>query len=106
MLDRMSSTAREPGPSVRREELSPEALARLRRRVAIALVSLAVICIVVTFAETWPVPWIDQLGQSWFGRSSLRWRIGGVFVLLGGGILLPILLVAVALKRLLRRPAR
>ncbi|MDP2307291.1 MAG: hypothetical protein Q8P18_14795 [Pseudomonadota bacterium] len=82
--------------------LDPAALARLRRTVAIVLGTLAVVSLAVAVSGVWPVPWIDELAFEWLGHSTWRLRIVGVFVVLGGGFLLPVLVVAAVVANVWR----
>ena len=66
--------------------------------VAMALGGTLFVSLVVVFTGVWPMAWIDDLGVSWLGRSSLRWRITGAFVVFGS-MLLAMMLGALLAKK-------
>ncbi len=77
-------------------------LDRLRRVIAIVLGALAILAVLSALLGLWPADPIDACVLSWFGRTSLRTRIVGAFFVYGL-FLLAALLLALAVKRLLRR---
>jgi len=75
---------------------------RVNRLIAAVLVTLAVVAVASAIAGFWPAQAIDALLVEWLGRTSMRLRIVGAFVAYGL-MLLAVLLVAIAIKALVRR---
>ena len=80
----------------------PAALRRTRTIITAVLGALLVVSVGVALAGVWPVPWLDAVAFSVIGASGLGWRISGTFTVLGGGFVLPVLLVLVLLQNLWR----
>jgi hypothetical protein len=81
------------------------ALERLRRLIAVVLGTLALLSLAVALAGLWPSDVVDEFALHWFGRTSLRTRIVGVFCSFGL-VLIAGLLVLLFLKLLLPRRRR
>lgn len=86
-----------------KEELDPATLARMQKGIAGVLVTLSAVCVGSALMGFWPAPSIDGWAIELGLLPSFRVRIIGAFAIYGGGGLLPILLVAVLVKRLLGR---
>lgn len=74
-------------------------LERMRRTIAVVLGSMAVLAVVSVSAGWWPVALIDE----WFGQTSLRLRLVGVFCVYGLLVLAalgPVLVVQTIVRRL------
>ncbi len=86
--------------------LDPAVLARIRAAAAVVLGGLALGSAAVAVAGVWPVPWLDEVAVDRFGVTTWRLRFVGVFCVLGGGFVLPaliVLAVVVNVARALRR---
>lgn len=75
---------------------------RVSRLIAAVLVALAAAAVASAIGGFWPAQAIDALLAEWFGWTSMRLRIVGAFVAYGLA-LLAVLLVANAIKALVRR---
>lgn len=84
----------------KKAEAARREIARVRRRSAVVLSTLAVVSVIAALQGLWPVPLVDAWTTQWLGVVSLWARIVGAFVIYGlfvlGG-----LLVALVIRRVI-----
>lgn len=78
------------------------ALERMRRTIAVVLGSMAVLAVVSAIAGWWPTALVDEYALRWFGQTSLRLRLVGVFCVYGL-LLLAALVPVLAVQTIVRR---